>query len=628
MSERAPDPDDQEIARLRREVAELRAENDDLDGQVSLLVKTEHRLTRAQFEADRQLSRVRALSSFALASSGDESALDIAGRAARLLVEWFSVDRVVLVHVDEEGQGWTSGDGVPRARAPSALVELCRGVDPVVATLAELPWAIAVVTAEDARPAAETAFAVLPLGDSRGVVGLALWCRPNPRASYFSEPPSPKHLPFLTLLGNHVRHGLATTRLTRELRESTHELAQNNERLEVSLATVKQAHERLAQAAKLEAIGRLAGGIAHDFNNLLTVILANASLVLEDLPGDSSLRDDVEPILDAAQRARNLTSQLLLYSRKQESRPEELRLDVVVEQFSRIASRLIGEHIRLRISHDPRVGTVRVDRTQIDQALMNLATNARDAMPNGGTLSVETRPASTEELRRAGRPSTERFVVLSVADTGVGIDPQARDKIFEPFFTTKDARGTGLGLAIVRTVVEEARGHVLVSAEPQGGTRFSLLFPEASQPPRVAHTQSTLASILVVEDEDSIRETVSRILGRRGYRVVEARTGHEALAVVRSGFPLDLLVTDVVMPERTGPMVAAELREARPGLRVLYMSGYTFDALKEGELRPDERFLRKPFTPEQLLGEVSAALALRPSEQPSQAPPSQAAAKP
>jgi signal transduction histidine kinase len=607
-----PPDESEELARLRREVAALRAENDELDAQVSLLVKTEHRLTRAQFEADRQLARVRALSSFALAFTTDEGELDVASRAKQLLLEWFSVDRVAFVALDVDGRAWVRGEGVHAQVAPDELVARCLRSDPFVASVGAQPALRSLVEAADGRALPEEAtLAVLPVGPSQEVIGVLLWCRPNPRASFFSEPPEERHLPFLSLLANHVRHSISTTRLTRELRESTRELADKNHRLEVSLATVREAHERLAQAAKLEAIGRLAGGVAHDFNNLLTVIIANATLVLDDLPPGAAMREDLEPILDAAERARNVTSQLLLYSRKQESRPEELRLDVVVEQFSRIASRLIGEHIRLRISHDPRVGTVRVDRTQLEQALMNLATNARDAMPHGGTLSVETRPPTPEELAESGRLSGERFVVLSVADTGVGIDLATREKIFEPFFTTKDARGTGLGLAIVRSVVELARGHVLVSAEPEGGTRFTLLLPEVSQPAPSTRASGSLGSILVVEDEDSIRDTARRILARRGYSVLEARSGHEALALVRSGVSLDLLVTDVVMPERSGPMVARDLRAERPGLRVLYMSGYTFDELREGELGEGERFLHKPFTPDELLAEVSASLGTR-----------------
>jgi signal transduction histidine kinase len=610
MNDPNRDPRDEEIERLRREVEALRRENEELDGQVSLLVRTEHRLTRAQFEADRQIARVRALSSFALAYSTREEAVEIADRAAKLLVEWFSVDRVVVVRRDERGAVHVEGDGVPRLSAPAALERACLGHDPLVTTLAEVPWARA-ITEQDERscPPPETVFAVLPLGGIHEVIGLALWCRPNPRASFFAEPPDPRHLPFLSLLVNHVRHGLETTKLTHDLRESSKQLAEQNRRLEASLATVRHAQERLAEAAKLEAIGRLAGGVAHDFNNLLTVIIANAALVLEDLPQGSPMRGDVEPILEAAERAKGVTSQLLLYSRKQESRPEELRLDVVVDGFARIASRLIGEHIRLRIAHDPRVGTVRVDRTQIEQALMNLATNARDAMPNGGTLSVETRLPLEEELQRAPRSRGQRYVVLSVSDTGHGVDPDVRDKIFEPFFTTKETRGTRLGLAIVRTVVEQAGGVVIVGDEAQGGTRFSLLLPEASQPSRAIEPEGALASILVVEDEDTIRETVRRILSRRGYRVAEARSGREALAIARSGFPLDLLVTDVVMPERSGPHVARDLRDALPELRVLYMSGYTFDQLRVGDLRESERFLRKPFTPDELLAEVAASLA-------------------
>ncbi len=605
-----------EHAALREAHAATTRENAELDQQLALLVRAEHRLTRAQHDADQQLARVRALSAFALAYSSDELPADVAGRAARLLREWFALDRVVVVEQDGARGAGLRAEDRPWVAAPAELVARCVAAAPApwVAQASDTPWLPALIAAVDggAPPPDDTAVAGIPLGAGHDVIGLVCWRRPNPRASFFSEAPDRRHLPVLELRANHLRHALDNARLPRDLRARTHELADNNARLSASLANVDDAHQRLAQASKLEAIGRLAGGVAHDFNNLLTVILANASMVLDDLPAASPMRDDLTPILEAAERARDLTRQLLLFSRKQESRPEELRLDVVIDEFARIGVRLLGEHIRLRIAHDPAVGTVRIDRTQFGQVLMNLATNARDAMPAGGTLSIETRRATAQDLAGAGCAGDgQRYVAVAISDTGVGMDAHTKEHIFEPFFSTKDsARGTGLGLAIVSSVIADARGHVLVDTWPEQGTCFTLLLPEASQRQPGLPAIGALATILVIEDEDSIRDTLRRILRRRGYHVLEARGGGEALALAAETATIDLVVSDVVMPEQTGPMIVAQLRRARPGLRVLYISGYTFDALRASELRPGERLLPKPFTPEQLVTHVEAALRL------------------
>lgn len=603
--------DDDEVARLRRELTALEAENQELDQQVKLLVRTEHRLTRAQSEADRQLARVRALSSFALAFSTAEQPLAIALRAARLLAEWFAVDRVAIVEAvgDDAAVHLVDGDRLP---APRALVDALRGAPtPFVEQLSALPWATALVGATDGLPLPDAGVvAGVPLGN-RVIAGLLCWRRPNPRASFFSEPPSPHHLPFLALLGRHLEHALDNASLTRDLRTRTHELADGNDRLQKSLASVEAAHRRLAQASKLEAIGRLAGGVAHDFNNLLTVILTHAVLVRDDLPGEATSREDLELIVDASNRARDITQQLLLFSRKQDNQPSLLRLDVAVDRFSRMARRLIGTHIDLKISHDLRAGMVRIDRNQLDQMLMNLATNARDAMEGGGTLAIETRPATPQEVARMGTPRSpsKGWVALSLSDSGAGMDEATMAHIFDPFYTTKDAgRGTGLGLAIVHGVCEQAGGHVLVDSRLGEGTRFLVLLPEAEGAAERSAPESARATVLVAEDEAAIRHSLRRILSRAGFHVLEARDGFDALAVAREGPRIDLLVTDVVMPSCSGLELAAKLRETRPTLPIVFMSGHTFDTLRQSEIGERERFLQKPFTPAQLLDVVEAVL--------------------
>ncbi|MFO0549442.1 MAG: ATP-binding protein [Polyangiaceae bacterium] len=611
MSQAARAPKEQ--SPLERDLETLRLENEELDQQVSLLVKTEHRLTRAQFESERNIARVQALSKFDLAYTPSETPLEVAKRGTQLLTEWFSCDCVAVV-VRRAGEVVLLADGLQTIVDAPELVACCLSGEPLVATAEALGWVRGLIETVDGLAVEDdVVVVVVPLGSEGDVLGVLGWSRYNPKASFFTEPPAVRHLPYLKLLATHLQHGLDMARLTRQLVEKSEELADKNARLESSLSQIQEANEQLAYAAKLEAIGRLAGGIAHDFNNLLTVIIANASSSLDELPQEASMRESLSPVLDAAMHARDLTRQLLLFARKTPVRPEELRVDSVVEEFSRIATRIVGEHIHLRIGRDPRVGAVYADRGQLEQALMNLVTNARDAMPTGGTLTIETRPATDEELEQGGVHETgQRFVALSVSDTGVGIDPLLEEKIFEPFFSTKEtARATGLGLAIVRSVAEQAKGKVLVSSEPGRGTRFTLLLPEASQPQRRVSVQTKLVTILLVEDEDAIRDTVRRVLVRQGYDVVEARSGKEAIRAFRENPHVHILLTDVVMPDLLGPDVAIELRKVRADLPVLYMSGYTFDLLDTAHFCESESFIQKPFTPQQLVHAIQLALAAR-----------------
>jgi PAS domain S-box-containing protein len=377
------------------------------------------------------------------------------------------------------------------------------------------------------------------------------------------------------------------------------------------LTEVKRLEQQLQQAQRMEAVGRLAGGVAHDFNNLLTGIRGYASLVMDELPAGDPLRADVEEIVKASERAAALTRQLLAFSRKQVLQPRVLDLGAVVGGMERMLARLIGEDVALEFSREPGLGRVRADPGQVEQVLLNLAVNARDAMPGGGTLRVE--------LRNAGHPTLGSCVLLRVADTGTGIAGDVLPHVFEPFFTTKEVgRGTGLGLSTVYGIVAQSGGRVEVRSEPGAGTTFEIALPrvepEAEEDPRASAVPRAARgeTILYVEDEDAVRALGTRTLRRLGYTVLETRDGEEALrASERHGGAIDLLLTDVVMPRMGGRELADELAGRHPGMRVLYVSGYTADVVaRHGVVEDGRGFLEKPFSPALLAERVREALDL------------------
>ncbi|MFA5908161.1 MAG: PAS domain S-box protein [Vicinamibacterales bacterium] len=371
----------------------------------------------------------------------------------------------------------------------------------------------------------------------------------------------------------------------------------------------KQLQEQFQQAQKMEVIGRLAGGIAHDFNNLLTVINGTADLALLDLPEHSPLRIEFEHIQEAGERAARLTRQLLAFSRKQVLAPAVVNLSAHVEGTAKMLQRLIGEDIKLVINTAPGLDDVFVDPGQFEQALLNLAVNARDAMPKGGSLTIATRNETLDADFAAHHPgvSPGPYVMLSVTDTGIGMSPEVRARLFEPFFTTKEpGKGTGLGLATVYGVVNQSGGIVMVESEPGHGTCFTIVLPRAERQPQgfrtvpnktVGRPRGTEA-ILVVDDDEGLRMITARILRAAGYQVLTACEGQEALVVAGAHQgPLDALVTDVVMPGMSGPELAAALLLHRPGLKVLYTSGYTDDAMVRRNAATDAaHFIAKPYT--------------------------------
>ncbi|HJS48560.1 MAG TPA: PAS domain S-box protein [Gemmatimonadales bacterium] len=383
----------------------------------------------------------------------------------------------------------------------------------------------------------------------------------------------------------------------------------------------RELEERLRQATRLEAVGVLAGGVAHDFNNLLTSVLGHAELILAEVRADDPVRPDVEEIRRAANRAAELTRQLLAFSRRQVVAPRVVDLNGVIDGVATMLRRLLGEDITLEFDLAEALVPVYADAAQLEQVIVNLAVNSRDAMPRGGRLSIRTRmrPPPPDPRGLPAALARDGQVVLMVEDTGEGMDPKTLAHAFEPFFTTKPAgRGTGLGLATVYGIVNQAGGHIGVESEPGGGARFTIRLPPADRPfaeeagaPGAAGPEGNgRETILVVEDETPVRQLATRVLRGAGYHVLAAGSAEEADRVADSHpGPIDLLLTDVVMPVRSGPLLAEGLTARRAGLRVLFMSGYTDGQLQEhGVLLPGVTLLAKPFTPDQLVRRVRAAI--------------------
>jgi len=380
----------------------------------------------------------------------------------------------------------------------------------------------------------------------------------------------------------------------------------------------KRLEEQLAQAQKMEAVGRLAGGVAHDFNNLLTVILGSVELLLDGLEPGHPVQPNAEEIRKAAERAAMLTRQLLAFSRKQLLQPSVVDLNRVVLDGARMLRHLIGEDIELVTLPEAPSANVKADPTQITQVLLNLAINARDAMPHGGTLTIRTAQTSLDAAYAALHPGVAPgdYATILVSDTGHGIAPDVLPHIFEPFFTTKPpGLGTGLGLATSYGIVEQSGGHITLESEPGHGTTLYVHLPrvgsEGGGPsPRVAGPLGGRETILLVEDEPMVRVVASDNLRAKGYEVLEAANGHDALALAAAHEgPIHLLVTDVVMPQMGGVELAAQLTRARPGTRVLYTSGYTQDPVVLQRASGGEgTFLPKPYVGETLTRRVRELL--------------------
>jgi len=397
----------------------------------------------------------------------------------------------------------------------------------------------------------------------------------------------------------------------------------SHERIAENVTEQRALEQQLRQAQKMEAVGRLAGGVAHDFNNLLMVIKGHAELLLERGCADDWQLRKTEQIRKSADRAAALTQQLLAFSRMQVLQPKVIDLNAVAAEMGRMLPRLIGEDIELAIVTGPRLGRVKADPGQIEQVIMNLAVNARDAMPQGGKLLIETLNVELDEAYARRHPplASGRYVMLAVSDTGVGMDAETQAHIFEPFFTTKEkGKGTGLGLATVYGVVKQSGGYIWLYSEPGQGTTFKIYFPrveEAAEESRPAQTSAEpppgWETILLAEDERDVREVAREFLGRSGYTVLEAKDGAEAIEIAtRHPGPIHLLVTDMVMPGMGGRELAARLAALRPEIKVIYMSGYTeYAQTRQGEKDPSAGLLAKPFTRHTLASTVREVLGSR-----------------
>ena len=373
----------------------------------------------------------------------------------------------------------------------------------------------------------------------------------------------------------------------------------------------KQLEDQLLHAQKMEAVGRLAGGVAHDFNNMLTVISGYNRMILDELSTLDPLRGYAEEILKAADRAGALTQQLLAFSRRQVMQPRVISVNAVVAQTEKMLRRLIGEDVELLFGLAPDAGNIKADPGHVEQAIVNLAVNARDAMPLGGRMNIETANVHLDEnyARTHMGVTPGDFVMIAVSDTGIGMDAETRRRIFEPFFTTKEkGKGTGLGLATVYGIVKQTGGDIWVYSEPGRGTTFKLYFPRVSEPvvesggPETPSAGGASETILVVEDEKAVRDLTVRMLERLGYHLLTAASGAEAIAVSRAfSGTIHLLLTDVVMPNMSGRQLADELAVSRPDMKVLYLSGYTENTvLHHGVLDAKVEFLPKPFSREVL----------------------------
>lgn len=405
-----------------------------------------------------------------------------------------------------------------------------------------------------------------------------------------------------------------------KVRERTAKYVESNERLKKEIEERIRLEKELIQSQKMEAIGRLASGVAHDFNNLLMVIEGCSGFALKNLPEDDPIYQDIDNIRNAGYRASSLTRQLLTFSRRQMTQPQIINVNSLINEMCKMLHRLIGENIELIETLDPSLRSIKADPGQIEQIVMNLAVNSRDAMPKGGRLTIETANVYLDEGNafKYGDDRTGTHVMLAVGDTGCGMDPQIQEKIFEPFFTTKEyGKGTGLGLSTVYGIVTQNDGMITVASEPNRGSTFRIFLPNVGESAAPIQEDIDLddptkikETILVVEDDRAARMVITRILREKGYTIVEASDGAEALQIYKMcEYPIHLLLTDVVMPGLSGRELYEQIRSFNSNAKVLFMSGYTEeDIVQHGVLENGVAFIQKPITPADILRKVRMVL--------------------
>ena len=452
-------------------------------------------------------------------------------------------------------------------------------------------------------------FACVPMRSRGVIIGTLAAGREGPDGTPFDD----TDLDLLQILADHAAMTISNARLLGDVQRELAEHKRTREALERS-------EDKLRQAQKMEAIGQLAGGVAHDFNNILSIVISYSDLLLQTLQPGEPMRADIEEIHRAGRRAADLTRQLLAFSRRQILEPRVLSINTAVTGIQRMLERLLGADVDLNIQLGHDVHLCKADPSQLEQILLNLAVNARDAMPRGGQLTIETGSATLEEdyVREHPEATVGPHAVLSVTDTGTGMDRATQARIFEPFFTTKPAGvGTGLGLSTVYGIVRQSGGCIWVYSELGKGTTFKIYLPRAGGAEAEAAPPSTrepkfhgTETVLLVEDDPQVRALVRGIATRAGYHVIDTSNGGEALlACEQHGANIDLLLTDVVMPRMSGRQLAERLLVIRPQMRVLFMSGYTENAVvHHGVLDSGVQFLAKPITPEPLLRKIRAAL--------------------
>jgi signal transduction histidine kinase/CheY-like chemotaxis protein len=580
-----------EERRLLEERDLLRREVESLTQQVKLVVRAEHGLTRSRRLIDRQLQRIRRLGELALGITGALGLPEILEQARGALLDFFELDEAVVVRFEAK-----------EPSPPGALNPAGPGVVDADTAEAERMLACLVERGAGPRPGASPRVLVWVPLRSRANEPVALLVAWTSRVhAHHRDLPRAEHLPFLELFGGHVTRALDNATLTAELR-------QKNQELSASFDDLERAQAQLVQAQKLEALGRLAGGIAHDFNNILTLIVGAADSLRAVVQGNPEAQEDLDTIAGATKRATAITRRLLAFGRQQEHRRESVDLNALTIDLSQMLRRLIGDDVTLKLDLDTGIPLVGADPVQLEQIILNLVLNARDAMPGGGTLTLQTRAARTSDQPGLAVGAVG-MVTLRVIDTGTGIDESVRRQLFEPFFTTKPVgKGTGLGLATVYGLVDQNQGLISVHSTPGHGAAFAVTLPVAQAKTKLEASpswSSPRGTILLAEDEEGIWRLTSRLLRRAGFEVHEARDGLHALEVAAELKRLDLVVTDVVMPGLSGPELVRRLRATRAALPVVFMSGHTFDSLDAGELDPEKDcFLAKPFAPEAMKGAV------------------------
>ena len=420
-----------------------------------------------------------------------------------------------------------------------------------------------------------------------------------------------------------AEHRSTLARLESELSARVTDLARVDAEAAANAISIRQAEDRLRAGQRLEAMGQLAGGVAHDFSNMMTVVTGYSDVLLAEVEGNPDAHNAVLEIRKAGERCASLTNHLLAFSRRQILSPTVLDLNEIVDDLCQMLPMLIGEEIQVVTVPGEALGRIQADAAQIEQVIVNLVVNARDAMPDGGTLTIQT-----ANVRCAAGGMFDHhdflagdYVVLTIADTGRGMDDETRALMFDPFFTTKPpGQGTGLGLSTVYGVIKQSAGHILVDSEPGRGTTFRIYLPRVPDPEPApvlpaspgdadGGAGSARRTILLVEDEGALRRMLHSVLQRSGYDVRSAASAEEALVMMGAhAGALDILVTDVILPDINGVVLAQKIREQRPDVRVLFMSGYTHEVVEQALMSPDRAFIQKPFTPPRFLAKIREVL--------------------